>query len=102
MSEPESLLAFAERHVRECEERVARQEERVVRLERRAHAAVTSQGRALLANLDGPSRLPASTRSSSATAKAGGASPERRGDRSFGRRQASRLAAPRWAGTRAR
>ena len=50
---PEDALAKAERHVREGEERIARQTTLVEELERDGHVHAAEKGRVLLATLQG-------------------------------------------------
>jgi len=45
---PEDLLTMAKRHVREGEQRVARQEEHIAQLARAGHAAAAVRGNAVL------------------------------------------------------
>jgi hypothetical protein len=52
MSQPESVLVEAERHVREAEERVARQATFIEKLERDGHARASEEARKLLASFE--------------------------------------------------
>ena len=57
MDSPESALEQAKRHVREGEERIAKQEGLIARLERDGHAALLPAARALLAQMQAAQAL---------------------------------------------